>query len=187
MDVTGNFPVKSVYTVPLVSDAKNAINTSSLFSSGIGVMSSFPSSVSFCVEFILFCFRSKCLFAVAIIAVRCFATYIVLIPCHVTNCSFLMSFSHVDFTGLNKEVCRKYMISFLVAICSKFQTILSTLEVGMYHVSPSEVTNGIFHKVVAISRSPLRINFPLWYILQCFLWNVATQSLSHNFLIDKSD
>ena len=86
MDVTGNFPVKSVYTVPVVSAAKNAMNTSSLFSSRLGVMSSFSSSVPFCVEFICFCFCSKCPFAVAIVGVRCFAISVVVITGHVTSC-----------------------------------------------------------------------------------------------------
>ena len=121
MDVTGNFHVKSVYTVPVVSAAKNAMKKYSFFSSELGVMSCLSSSVSFCVEFIFFRFQSKCPFAVAIIGVRCFATSVVVIPGHVTNSSFLMAFSHVDFTGLNKEACRKCMISFLVTICSKLQ------------------------------------------------------------------
>ena len=124
---------------------------------------------------------------VAIVGVRCFATSVVLIIGQFTNCLFLMAFSHVDFTGLNKEACRKCMISFLVAICSKLQTVFSPLDVGMYYVSPSEVTNEVFHKVVAVSCSPWRINFPLWCMLQCFISNVATQLLSNNLLIDRSD
>ena len=180
-DLTGEFPihllttlfrslrqVSIVYTVTFVSDANNLINTCSLFFSELGIMSSFSSSVYFCVEFIFFRFWSKCTFSVSILGVGCFATSVVLIPGHVTNCSFLMAFNRVNFTGLNNEACRKCMISFLVAICSKLQTIFSPSEVGMYCVSPSEVTNGIFHKVFALSRSPWRINFPLWCMLQCF-------------------
>ena len=140
----------------------------SLYSSGLVVMSSFSYLVSFCVEFIFFPFRYKCHFVVAIGNIRCFATTIVLILGHFTNCEFLMDFSQVDFTGLNKEACRKCIISFLVAICSNLQTIFSPSEVGMYCVSPSEVTNWIFHKVVALSRSPWMINFLLWCMLQCF-------------------
>ena len=79
------------------------------------------------------------------------------------------------------------MIYFLFAICSKSQTILLPLEVGMYSVSPLEVTNGVFHKVVALSRSPWRIKFLLWCMLKCYLSNVATQSFLHNVLIDRSD
>ena len=131
-------------------------------------MSKFSSSVYFCVYFIFFHFRSKCDFSVAIVGVRCFATSVVLITGHVTNCLFLMAFSHVDFTGLNKEACRNCRISFSVNICSKLQTIFSPSEVGMYCVSPSEVTNGISHKVVALSHTPCRINFPLLCMLQCF-------------------
>ena len=134
IDVTGNFPFKSVYTVPLVSASKNAMNTSLFFSSGRGVVSSFSSSVSFCVEFVLFRFRSKFPFVVAIVGVRCFATFVILIPGHVMNYSFLVAFSHVHFTGLNNEACRKCMISFLVAICSKFKAMFSHSEVGMHCV-----------------------------------------------------
>ena len=110
-------------SILLVYDAKNSMNTSPFFSSGLGVMSSFSSSVPFCAEFILFRFWYKCPFAVSIVAMRCLATSEVLIPGNVTNCLFLMAFSHVDFTGLNKEACRKFMRFFLVAICSKLQTI----------------------------------------------------------------
>ena len=145
------------------------MNTSSFFSSGIGFMSSVSYSVSFCVEFIYFRFWSKCPFTVAIVGVRFFVTSVVLITVHVTNCSFLMAFSHVDFTGLNKEACRKCMISFLVDICSKLQTMFLPSEVGVYCVSSSEVTNGIFHKVFALSCSPWRISFPLYCMLQCHL------------------
>ena len=137
------------------------MNTSSFFSSGLGVMSSFSSPVSFCLYFIFFYFRSKCPFAVAIFGLRCFSTSVVLIPGHITNCFLFMAISHVNLTGLNMEACRKCMISFLVSICSKLQTIFSPSEVGMYCVSPSEVTNEIFHKVFALSRSPCRINFTL--------------------------
>ena len=161
MDVTGNSPVKSGYTVPLVSATKNTMNTYSFLSYVLGFVSSFYPSVSFFVEFIFFVFWYTCPFAVAIVGVRFFAISLVVIPVHVTNCSFLMAFSHVDFTGLNKEECRKFMISFLVAICSKSQTILSPSEVGMYCVSPSKVTNKIFYKVFALSRSPWMISFPL--------------------------
>ena len=117
--------------------------------------------MSFCVEFIFFRFRSKCSFAVAIVGVICFATSMLVITGHVTNCSFLMAFRHVDFTGLNKEACKKCIISFLVVICYKLQTIFSPSEVGVHCVSPSEVTNVIFHKVAALYRSPSIIIFPL--------------------------
>ena len=97
---------------------------------------------------------------------------------------FLMAFRYVYFTGPNKEACRKCMIYFLFDICSKLLTIFSPSEVGMYFVSPSEVTDWIFHKVVALSRSPWRIICTLWCMLQCFLSNVDTESLLHSLLID---
>ena len=92
---------------------------------------------------------------------RCFAAFVVLITGHVTSCSFLVVFSHVDFVGLNEDACRKCMITFLVPICYKLQRIFFPLEVCMYCVSPLEVTNGIIHLVVALYFSPCRINFPL--------------------------
>ena len=49
--VTRNVPVKSVYNVALVSADKNSMNTYSLLSSGLGVMSSFSSSVFFLRRF----------------------------------------------------------------------------------------------------------------------------------------
>ena len=66
-------------------------------------MSSFSSSIYFCAEFIFFRFRSKCPFEVAIVGVICFETSVVIILGYVTNCLFLMDFSHADFNGLNKE------------------------------------------------------------------------------------
>ena len=83
IDVSGNFLVKFVYTVQIVSAAKNAMNTFSFFSSGLGVMSSFSFSVYFCIEFILFSFQSNCPFAAVILGVIFFATSVVLIPGHV--------------------------------------------------------------------------------------------------------
>ena len=56
IEETGNFPVKSVYTVPSVSAAKNAMNTPSLLVSGLGVLSSTSSAVCGCVERMFFLF-----------------------------------------------------------------------------------------------------------------------------------
>ena len=131
IEVTGNCPVKSVYTVPSVSAAKNAMNTSSLLVSGLGVLSSTSSAVCGCVEHMFFLVRSRCPFAFAMEGFRCFATSVVLIPGHVTNCSFLMAFNHVDLTGINKDACKNLIISSLVDICSKLHAIFAPSEVVM--------------------------------------------------------
>ena len=131
IEVTGNFSVKSVYTVPSVSAAKNSMNTSSLLVSSLGVLSSTSSAFCGCVERMFFLFRSRCPFAVAMEGFRCFATSVVLIPGHVKNCSFWMDFNHVDLTGLNKDACKNLIISSLVDICSKLHAIFAPSEVGM--------------------------------------------------------
>ena len=83
IEVTGNFSVMSVYTVPSVSAAKNAINTSSLLVSGLGVLSSTSAAVFGCVQRVFFLFQSRFPFVVAMEGFRCFVTSVVLIPGHV--------------------------------------------------------------------------------------------------------
>ena len=62
-DVTGNFPVRSVYTLPVVSIARNAMNTSSDLGSGVGAMSSSKLVFSGFLEgFMFFRRRSRCPF-----------------------------------------------------------------------------------------------------------------------------
>ena len=87
--MTGNFPVRSVYTVPVVSAERKAMNTSSVFASGVGAMSSSVTS-SFvvcvmCVLRIFLRFLSRWPFAVASDVCKCLATSLLLIPGHVTK------------------------------------------------------------------------------------------------------
>ena len=85
-DVTRNFPVRSVYTVPLVSAEKNAMKTFSVFASGRGAISlSYGLLSSLCVDLTFFRFQSNCPFAVNIDGSRYLATSLLFIPGHVTK------------------------------------------------------------------------------------------------------
>ena len=102
--VTGNFPVKSVYTVPVLSADKNAIKTFSDFSSDGSAMSSSSGLLSLVVEFVFFLFRLRLPFADAGVGIKYLATPWLFIPGHVTKWFRRISRSHVDFTGLNRAV-----------------------------------------------------------------------------------
>ena len=84
-DVTGNAPVRSVYTVPFVSAERNAMKTSSVFISGVGAISSstLSESVSLADGLIFFRRQSRWPFAVAIVGCKCFDTSVAFIPGHV--------------------------------------------------------------------------------------------------------
>ena len=118
-DVTGNFPVKSVYTVPLVSADKKAINTFSYFSSDWGAISSSSGLLSLVVEVMFYCFLSRCPFAVAILGCKYLVTSGLFIPGHVTKWFRWIARSHVDLTGLNRAVCRNSMMAFFEFNCSR--------------------------------------------------------------------
>ena len=88
-DVTGNSPVKSVYTVPVVSADRNAMKTSSVLISGVGSMSFwFASSRDVCLVWMLrvfLRFLSRWPFEVAADVCKCLATPVLLIPGQVTK------------------------------------------------------------------------------------------------------
>ena len=84
--MTGNFSVRSVYTVPLVSANKNAMKTLCVFASGKGAISSSSGLLSsLYVDLTFFHFRSRCYFSVDIDGSKYLVKSLLFIPGHVTK------------------------------------------------------------------------------------------------------
>ena len=129
-DVAGNFPVRLVYTVPLVSVDRNAMKTLSDFASGSGDISSSPRLLSsLCVYLTCFCFRSKWPFAVDIDSSRYVVTSLLFIAGHVTTWLQRIARNQVDFTGLNRAVWRNSIMDFFELICSRLKFLFSPSEI----------------------------------------------------------